>query len=41
MESASGLEGTNSLVVLAFEEEMYPRVRWSLFFVRRADKCFW
>lgn len=41
MERAADLECANSLVILTFEEEVYPRVRWYLPLEGSTDKGFW
>ena len=41
MKSPTDLERANSLFILAFEEEIYPRVRWPLPLEGCTDKGFW
>jgi hypothetical protein len=41
MERTPGLEGADALIVLAFEEEVYFRLRWGRAFEGGADKCIW
>lgn len=41
MERPSDLECSDALEVLAFEEEVYPRVRWFLPCEGSTDEGFW
>lgn len=41
MEGPADLECANALEVLTLEEDMYPRMRWSLPLEMGTDKSFW